>query len=447
MNNIFETLPLNFFNIFNTNKRVMSDCIYVLYTYMKNNISFTSLKENIIFELMKYFNNHVVEFDEVDSRSAKDRALYVYRRLKDCGWISEEIGENYQTYASFEDYATILIETLFHLDQEQDIEYSSMVYNIYLAFSNFDVQNGHKILDAQYRMMKELMGKLKNLNTNIKRYIKKLLKENMKNDLNELLESLLNEYQLKIVDRAFYNLTTRDNPVKYRNSIISQIKKIRENDEYVDIIVRNIMATKDIEYLDACKIFDKQTLYIIEAFEGILNLINEISNKNEKFVASATNRIMFLINVKEDIGGKVNEIIKYGKDHAEIYDDVANISINRYLDKNSLYTPRKYKKMTETELILDAKLNETVKREAFEKLKVNEKYTKSKIEKNVLALLNETPVIKGSDYYDYQKDLSLFILTWLYGYSQNAKYKIEPEEEIVTRDNYQFREFTIRGVK
>ncbi len=160
-----------------------------------------------------------------------------------------------------------------------------------------------------------------------------------------------------------------------------------------------------------------------------------------------TGEIMFLINVKEDVGGKINEIIKYGKNHAEILDDVADISINKCLDKNSLYTPRKYKKMTETELILDTELNETVKREAFEKLKVNEKYTKSKIEKNVLELLKETPVIKGSDYYDCQKDLSLFILTWLYGYSQHAKYQIEPEEEIVTRDNYQFREFTIRGVK
>ena len=37
--------------------------------------------------------------------------------------------------------------------------------------------------------------------------------------------------------------------------------------------------------------------------------------------------------------------------------------------------------------------------------------------------------------YDQNKDLSLFILTWLYGYSQNARYKIEPQENIIKKDN------------
>ena len=49
--------------------------------------------------------------------------------------------------------------------------------------------------------------------------------------------------------------------------------------------------------------------------------------------------------------------------------------------------------------------------------------------------------------YDQNKDLSLFILTWLYGYSQNARYKIESQENIIKKDNYQFREFIIRRVE
>ena len=53
----------------------------------------------------------------------------------------------------------------------------------------------------------------------------------------------------------------------------------------------------------------------------------------------------------------------------------------------------------------------------------------------------------GSNYYDQNKDLSLFILTWLYGYSQNARYKIEPQENIIKKDHYQFREFIIRRVE
>ena len=206
MVNIFDTLPRNFFNIFNTADRVViSECICVLYEYIKDDASFASLKENLIYELTKYFSSHLIELEELQSQSPRERALYVYRRLKECGWLSEEVGENYHVYASFEDYAISIIETLMNLEEDRDIEYSSMVYSIYSQFKNFDIENGHKILDAQYSMTKSLMTKLKNLNTNIKRYIKRLVQDNMKNDLNQILDSLLvlnpslfkNKYKIK----------------------------------------------------------------------------------------------------------------------------------------------------------------------------------------------------------------------------------------------------------
>ena len=54
---------------------------------------------------------------------------------------------------------------------------------------------------------------------------------------------------MKIVDRAFYNLTTKDHPLKYRNSIISQIQKIVDDPQTTEIIIGNIMLSKDISYL------------------------------------------------------------------------------------------------------------------------------------------------------------------------------------------------------
>ena len=90
---------------------------------------------------------------------------------------------------------------------------------------------------------------------------------------------------------------------------------------------------------------------------------------------------------------------------------------------------------------------EQVKEQNPEVEKQNEKYTKTAIEKNVLQCLDQQETILGSNYYDQNKDLSLFILTWLYGYSQNARYKIEPQVNIIKKDHYQFREFIIRRVE
>ncbi len=73
------------------------------------------------------------------------------------------------------------------------------------------------------------------------------------------------------------------------------------------------MLSKDLTYQEAMDLFYKQTSYIIDAFESILDLIKEINRKNEKFVASATNRIMFLMNVKEDMVEKSMTSLKKGK--------------------------------------------------------------------------------------------------------------------------------------
>ena len=71
-------------------------------------------------------------------------------------------------------------------------------------------------------------------------------------------------------------------------------------------------------------------------------------------------------------------------------------------------------------MILDTQLDEQTHLMAIEKLKQNEKYTKTAIEKNVLQYLDQQENNISLNYYDQNKDLSLFILTWLYGYSQKC---------------------------
>lgn len=80
-----------------------------------------------------------------------------------------------------------------------------------------------------------------------------------------------------------------------------------------------------------------------------------------------------------------------------MFDQVATISINKYLDQNSLYLPRQIKKVKNMDLILDTQLDEQTRLMAIEKLKQNEKYTKTAIEKNVLQCLDQQETILGSN--------------------------------------------------
>lgn len=144
MYNIFDILPSNFFNLFNgDNKRIMSDCLFLSYNSFKNDLSFSSNKEQLLNVIQDYFESHVttVEAEEV-LNTPRDKALYVLRRLKECGWINEEIGDNYEASVTFEDYAIRVMDTLFSLDGYDEVEYSGIVYNIFMSFNNFEVNKG-----------------------------------------------------------------------------------------------------------------------------------------------------------------------------------------------------------------------------------------------------------------------------------------------------------------
>lgn len=447
--NLFDIVPSNFFNILTReNQQIMVDCLFVLYEYTKDDIAYSTSKENAIFELTQYLNRHPFALkmeDQMTVTDSSEQARHIYTRLKSSGWVHEELAENYEIRVSFEDYAIDMLETFKNLGKSNDIEYSGMVYSIYQAFYNFDITKGDYIFETQYHTMQDLMNKLKMLNTSIKKYIQKLLKDNIKDDLNGLLDSLLSDYQVMVVDRAFYNLTTKDHPQKYRSVIIDKINMIIHEEEHIEVIVKNIMDHKGIDYPSAREILFKQANFLVESLDNMDLVIEEISGKNQKFVDIAINRILFLLNVKEDISGKINAIIKdYSLIEDEI-DEVINVSRNQVIDKDSLYTPLKSRTPIQANQIIDITLNENKRQEAFLKVQQNEKYSRKFLEKYVLELLEKHGPLKGSELFDqYNDDVSTFVLIWLYGYSKNVLYQIVPKDEIVYVKNYKFKDFTIR---
>lgn len=443
--NIFDILPNNFFNIFNgDNKRIMSDCLLLAYDSFKNDLSFSSTKEQITFLIQDYFESHIttIEADEV-LNTPRDKALYILRRLKECGWINEEVGDNYETYITFEDYAIKVMESLFNLDTYNDIEYSGIVYNIFISFSNFDVNKGDLVFETAYENTKDLANKLKNLNSNIKKYIQNLLSNAIKDDLEALLNSLLTEYQTKIVDRAYYNLTTYDNPSKYRQRIINNIENIIQNEKYVDIIVRNIMDKKGFEYQQSYDHLFNQSEYIINTFEHIEDIMEEIDNKNSKFIKSAINRITFLLNNQRDVEGKINNIIKAISEGYEIT-NTGNIYLNSNIDKQSLYIPRILAKPLDIQMEEIIELDEVIKQRALDKIKQSNYFSRKNIEELVMTRLETGSFLGSSLKINNNNELATLVLIYLYGHSFNSKYLIEPLDDIVVVNGYRFKDFKVR---
>lgn len=447
MYNIFDILPNNFFNVFiGENKRIISDCLYLVYSSFKSDLSFTCSREQVLLIFQDYFENHVTDLQSDEQLdNSRDKALYILKRLRECGWVNEETGENYEIFITFEDYSIKVLENLFSLDMTNDnSEYSGLIYNIYMSFNSFDVNRGDLVFETAYENTKELATKLKNLNSNIKKYIQNLLNEGIKDDLEALLNSLLQDYQTKIVDRAYYNLTTYDNPSKYRQKIINKIEEIIEDEHYFDLIVRNIMERKDIGYKEAMQLLMMQKDYIVDSFEHIEDIMQEIDSKNNKFIESAINRITFLLNNQNDIEGRINNIIKSLIFNEEAM-ELGNIYLNSFISKDSLYVPRNFSKPLEINLISEAKIDKSLKNEKIESLISKQKYSHKFIEEKVLKLLKTNGPFFGSSLpINNNDDLATLVLIFMYGYTYNTKYEIEPLNEEVNVNNYRFKDFKVK---
>lgn len=447
MYNIFDILPNNFFNVFiGENKRIISDCLYLVYSSFKSDLSFTCSREQVLLIFQDYFENHVTDLQSDEQLdNSRDKALYILKRLRECGWVNEETGENYEIFITFEDYSIKVLENLFSLDMTNDnSEYSGLIYNIYMSFNSFDVNRGDLVFETAYENTKELATKLKNLNSNIKKYIQNLLNEGIKDDLEALLNSLLQDYQTKIVDRAYYNLTTYDNPSKYRQKIINKIEEIIEDEHYFDLIVRNIMERKDIGYKEAMQLLMMQKDYIVDSFEHIEDIMQEIDSKNNKFIESAINRITFLLNNQNDIEGRINNIIKSLIFNEEAM-ELGNIYLNSFISKDSLYVPRNFSKPLEINLISEAKIDKSLKNEKIESLISKQKCSHKFIEEKVLKLLKTNGPFFGSSLpINNNDDLATLVLIFMYGYTYNTKYEIEPLNEEVNVNNYRFKDFKVK---
>lgn len=187
----------------------------------------------------------------------------------------------------------------------------------------------------------------------------------------------------------------------------------------------------------------KQSDYIINTFEHIEDIMEEIDNKNSKFIKSAINRITFLLNNQRDVEGKINEIIKAIAQGHEIV-DTGNLYLNSNIDKQSLYVPRVLSKPIDTQYEEIVELDEAIKQRVLEKINQSNYFSRKNIEEMVMKKLEVGEFLGSSLEINNNDELAILVLIYLYGYSFNSKYMIEPLEHTVVVNGYRFSDFKVR---
>ncbi|MDF2699190.1 MAG: hypothetical protein K0Q49_746 [Haloplasmataceae bacterium] len=447
---IFEILPENFFSIFASNiNNIYADCIFLMFNFFGKGNSFGADKEEVVSILSEYFNTNQYYFidDETDEvvRSSRAKALSILRKLRRTGWIFEEDDINYEVRINFNYYTIPIINTLLELKQNKALEYRGYIYLIYSTLKNIDEDTFGDLIYQIYDATNRVMYRLKGLNANIKKYINDLLNKKEVDDLQSIVENLFIDYKKNIIDESYQRLKTSDNVSKFRPFIISKLNEIILNDAFINKVCLDLVHTDKFNTIDLAKLdlFEKIES-IISNFENLDNIIDEIDKKNSRYIQMSISKILFIVSNSIDLQGKINSILKYIIDHH--FDDLSlfKLSIQRNLDKNSLYTNSIRVITKPQKLKLKKSMSHEEKTKRLNKLLENGLYSKKSINKYMIGLLKNKKSIKASEikigsFSDYTR----LILIYMYSKSNNIDYKIIKLDSKQIINNFEFTDFEI----
>ncbi len=447
MYNLFEYIPDNFFSFLSgENKHINSIIIFRLFSVAKANNTYTLNKNDVLDIITNCFDEFVFNDDFYDNgqilTSSRDKATSVYRRLKECGWIDDDYDVDQTIVTNFEDYTISILNTLLEIDKNSTFELSSKVYNIYNSLKNIEIDRAYLVLSTIYNDSKELIDKLRSLNSNIKKYIKRIVKLEDKND-NVYLINLFNqlvEYKEKIIDQAYYYMKTKDNPRKYKKDFKERLEKLENGDKKIQII-NQIKDSDNINDVEANSKFDEITYFLYKVFDECLKLMDEIDKKNEIYISTSINRINIILNNNKDIEGLLLNILKN-------FDKVNSLELyfpdTKELNELSLYVSRSKRKEIESSYIIDDEV--TVNIDEIKKfISDRNKYSKKKIYNYVENKFINKDILTVNDFDLKDNDgLVKMMLVIIYSKNLDCNYTIEFKDEDTVKDKYRMKKFEIR---
>lgn len=455
---MFHVIDEHFFvPLASPNKLVYWECICKLFAVMDYQLSFGVERDALVEELQYYFEQTQaaeLEGEDVEGKSARDKANWMLRKLENYGWIDIETDKSYVQRVNFKEYAVKVIRTLLEIAEGKQIEYQGYIYTIYsLVRSKTD--NPGIVLLSIVENTDMLITGLKNLSSSIKHYIDELTRYKTPA---EIMDVLFNDYIENIVDKAYHRLLTSDNVSKFRPEIIERLESKSRSESYVDKASEELAGIREIPKDEAEELVYHYIHQVIDAFQNMDEILSEINRKNTQYQRAAINRAKFYLIGGEDVRGQIKEILS-GMNEAinqdtmdlnGIYrigfmDELIRIYSSAVLDEKSFYTPIEGKKVFEPEILLEEEPEQEFRNEKIrwmlEKLarvlnpeKVN-KYVEKQLGDRREMLASELPLENTDDFVK-------IIYIRLYGQRKNMRYIIAVKD-MIQKGGYRFRDFTI----
>jgi len=348
---------------------------------------------------------------------------------------------------------TVGTDTMYGYEDETH-EFRGYIYTVYTL-----LQNEHNefamVVDQVYKNTIAFIREIRKLDSRLKYYIRTIIENS---EIRDLINLLVN-YKVELVDQAYSRLKTSDNVAKYKLAIVKKLEEYQANPVIMDMIAREYMINAnnngDLAKIRANKRIDD----IIDIYNSLGYIIDEIDKKNKIYVNSTIAKIKFLLNDDENIIGKLNAILRFTSENVKKYKtDFAlktiaplfTLRAHGVINNNSLYTPRGVYVHGEGQILLDNELTpSSALQEAFYK-EFETAYGEETIKKYLALFFRNQSIIRASELVteDVSDEAVLRLLYILVYAGDEMNYYIQPLDGKIRHKKFTMADFQIiRGQK
>lgn len=464
---LFQIIPEKFFNLLSgKNQQLYVNALFEVFkAYEQGSVLGMDklLAQQVIIEYLELhpyqeFEDGIDDSDLSIEDSNRERANRILRRFEECEWIDIDVNNDYVETLNFRDYAITIIEALKAVSQDtsygedENHEFRGYIYTVYSLIMSEHGEYAVKI-DQIYKNTIAFVREIRKLDSRLKFYIKTIIENS---EIKDLIHLLVN-YKVELMDQAYYRLKTSDNVNKYKLEIIKKLEEYQSDPVIMEMISREYLVKSKNNYEIAKMKANKKIDDMIDIYNSIDAIIDEIDNKNKIYVNTTIAKIKFLLNDDQNVIGKLNRILwftaeKIKKNQSEkalkTIRPLFNLESHLQINSHSLYTPRGAYEHAEAQYlhVNEDSNNNQLQEEFYKEFETN--YSEDIIKRYLGDYFKQNQAIKASDI--LRKDMSeeailklLYILVYA---GDEMNYYIQPSDSMIEHERFNLADFfIIRG--
>ncbi len=464
---IFKMMPRQFFNLLSgKNQAIYVNCLLEVFKAYEQGSILGLDKEIARQRIIDYLemnpledefeDEELEEGEEPRSLSNRERANQILRRFEQTEWIDVDVNNDYDEIINFRDYAITIIDALKIIasdsaygDESEGHEFRGYVYTVYTLLANDQGEYG-MVLDQVYKNTSAFIREIRKLDSRLKYYIKQIVENS---EIKDLINLLVN-YKVELVDQAYRRLKTSDNINKYRMEIVKKLEEYQASPVIMEVIAKEYMIKYNDTHEMAIMKANKRIDDVIDIYNSLSYIIDEIDNKNKVYVNTTIAKIKYLLSDDEDVITKLNKILRYTateiktahtKRALENIRPLFTLANYSQVNNNSLYTPRGFYKHVEVQYLSETESieDEMLKAEFYKEFERN--YSEEVIQRYLKSYLNGHGEVRASDILkkDLDEDAIMKILYVLVYAGEEMDYQIKPLDEKISNEKFELTDFQI----